>query len=682
MAVKPGTEGSLNLFAATGQNGLFSSSDYGQKWSKSSLARRSVTALCTTDQNLLAGSINGGLYSSSDNGLTWNALPFNLTFSIVSAIAQGQNSTGGSNLYAATSGSGIFRSTDNGRNWNAVNKGFLWPYIWSVIAADSLLFAAADSSGIYCSTNYGGQWFKADQGIGKVSAYSLACSHSKEGMLKVYAGGYGCIFISEDNGKNWIKRTMPRIGPELYSWTWTLCLLDTAGGQTDIFAGTESLGILRSTDDGITWDQVNNGLKNLCILDLKSYNGNLFAATASGVFLSTDRGISWKSVNNGLEAVYVKDLESAPGTAGEMNIFAATNGDGVFLSSDGGMSWTDVNQGLKDKQILSLLMTDSCLLAGTIGGAFKSYDKGLSWKRAAQDDWTLGAVSRLAKCNNKLFAATSRGLFSSEDYGNTWKKAGAELPSFEQFYALAVSGNSVWAGSSKGIFASFNGGLNWKSMSNGFPDLLVNSLFITHSETGRERIFAGTRMGVYVSEDNSQTWKQTGLNRPSTPFNCFAASGQNLIAASDSGVLVSKDGGSLWEEFNTGLDENYIYSIKVIGGYIYAGTFSGIFRRPLSDLPGANDSTSGPAAGFFLEQNYPNPFNPATTISYSLPKQAYVELKVFDMLGREIRTLVNKEQSEGNYKVPFEASHFPSGIYIYRLRAGGYSSSRRMILMK
>ncbi|HVN48994.1 MAG TPA: phospholipase D-like domain-containing protein, partial [Bacteroidota bacterium] len=92
-------------------------------------------------------------------------------------------------------------------------------------------------------------------------------------------------------------------------------------------------------------------------------------------------------------------------------------------------------------------------------------------------------------------------------------------------------------------------------------------------------------------------------------------------------------------------------------------------------------STLAPKA-FQLQQNYPNPFNPATSIAYDVPLKTTVTLKVFDVLGRELVTLVQKEQSAGSYRVQFDASKFASGIYFYRLQAGSFVSSKKMVLMK
>jgi len=83
-----------------------------------------------------------------------------------------------------------------------------------------------------------------------------------------------------------------------------------------------------------------------------------------------------------------------------------------------------------------------------------------------------------------------------------------------------------------------------------------------------------------------------------------------------------------------------------------------------------------------LHQNYPNPFNPNTTISYSISESDFVQLKVYDMLGREVSKLVNEEQSSGKYKVEFDSSLLTSGIYFYRIVSGNYSAIRKMVILK
>jgi hypothetical protein len=85
---------------------------------------------------------------------------------------------------------------------------------------------------------------------------------------------------------------------------------------------------------------------------------------------------------------------------------------------------------------------------------------------------------------------------------------------------------------------------------------------------------------------------------------------------------------------------------------------------------------------FSLNQNYPNPFNPGTIIKYEIPERSLVTIKVFDVLGNEVATLVNEEKAIGNYEVEFDATNLPSGIYFYQLKTNNFTQTKKMILLK
>ena len=93
------------------------------------------------------------------------------------------------------------------------------------------------------------------------------------------------------------------------------------------------------------------------------------------------------------------------------------------------------------------------------------------------------------------------------------------------------------------------------------------------------------------------------------------------------------------------------------------------------------DPTARPTE-FMLDQNYPNPFNPTTSIRYSLPTAGNVTLKVFDIIGKEVTTLVNGYQQNGQYTVTFNASNLSSGMYFYRLETGSTTQVKKMVLLK
>ena len=99
-------------------------------------------------------------------------------------------------------------------------------------------------------------------------------------------------------------------------------------------------------------------------------------------------------------------------------------------------------------------------------------------------------------------------------------------------------------------------------------------------------------------------------------------------------------------------------------------------------LPSSVEEQQNLPVNFSLSQNYPNPFNPTTTITYSIPKAVFVTLKVCDLLGREVATLVNEEKQPGKYEIKFDGNNFASGIYFYRLQSGGFSETKKLILLK
>jgi hypothetical protein len=93
-------------------------------------------------------------------------------------------------------------------------------------------------------------------------------------------------------------------------------------------------------------------------------------------------------------------------------------------------------------------------------------------------------------------------------------------------------------------------------------------------------------------------------------------------------------------------------------------------------------SEKGLPARYSLEQNYPNPFNPATNVEFNLPATSQVQLRVYNMLGQEVATLVNGTVAAGRHTVSFDGSHLASGIYLYRLAAGSYVSTLKMVILK
>jgi Secretion system C-terminal sorting domain len=161
-------------------------------------------------------------------------------------------------------------------------------------------------------------------------------------------------------------------------------------------------------------------------------------------------------------------------------------------------------------------------------------------------------------------------------------------------------------------------------------------------------------------------------------------SGDNIVGGGESGAFSAA---SSYVQFSIPID--YTGSeipdsayIHISAGSVDVGTYALIDDLSWEETVGIDELSNDIPSEFKINQNYPNPFNPLTTIEYSIPKTSYVELKVFDVLGNEVATLVNKELSAGFYKAVFSDGNLASGLYIARIIAGNYSQSIKMSLVK
>jgi len=192
---------------------------------------------------------------------------------------------------------------------------------------------------------------------------------------------------------------------------------------------------------------------------------------------------------------------------------------------------------------------------------------------------------------------------------------------------------------------------------------------------------------LFRSSDNGNNWTQiTTFQVRDVTFDK-----NGFVYVSSDKVYRSTNNGDNWTEISTGLPDAYIHSLAVdADGYIFAGTLNnGVYRSLESTTSVGDDKLKSPNS-FALEQNYPNPFNPSTTIRYTIlsviaseTKQSQlVTLKVYDVIGNEVATLINEEKPAGSYEVKFNATGLSSGIYFYKLSAGSLVATKKMILIK
>jgi len=371
-----------------------------------------------------------------------------------------------------------------------------------------------------------------------------------------------------------------------------------------------------------------------------------------------------------------------------LNIFSGTNG-GMVRSTQGGGNWINIDNGLTSINVNTVKYfsdfpdPSGSLFAGS-GKVFWSTNNGDLWSIYPNDTTNVPGnptIYTILNQQNQIWIGTSKGVYL-EQGSNSWTLVNYGFPFGENIsvYSLLNNGNDIFAGSDQGIFKLVD--TVWVEKNNGLTDTYVSSL-----ASSNNYLFAGggiSSSGVYISSDHGESWSIA----PGSPAaTAILTIGPNVFAGSfGDGVWLSTNYGINWNQINDGFGSSayYILSLAANSQDIFAGTnAAGVWKRPLSEIISEVENNGKLLPdGFSLNQNFPNPFNPSTTISFSIPDEEKVSLKVFNSLGEEVADLVNETKPAGNYSVSFDASRLASGIYFYKITAGNFLQTRKMILVK
>jgi photosystem II stability/assembly factor-like uncharacterized protein len=372
------------------------------------------------------------------------------------------------------------------------------------------------------------------------------------------------------------------------------------------------------------------------------------------------------------------------------SLFAGTDGGGIFLSTDNGNSWTAVNNGLTTNYVYSLAISGTNLFAGTYEGVFLSTNNGTSWIAKNKG---LGSTNKftyaLALDGTNLFAGTyGCGIFLSTNNGTSWTPIYNATGGVDFLYitSLAVSGANLFAGCNRGdlgggVFLSTDKGTNWVPINNGLTNPLINSLFVSDTN-----LFTGCKFGAFLSTNSGLSW--TDISNDLRGWNwggvtSFARGDTSLfVGTNGGGVFLSTNNGQSWTSVNNGLTDLYISSLAISDTNLFIGTASGSVWRSLFKVTGSKLNNVPLPSVLRLYQNYPNPFNTITNISFTLPSESFVSLKVFDILGREVSMLANEVLPAGYYTRQWNALYISSGVYFSRLHTKESIATKKMLLLK
>ncbi len=423
-------------------------------------------------------------------------------------------------------------------------------------------------------------------------------------------------------------------------------------------------------------------------------------------------------------------------------IFAGTEGNGIFkksiaAGSDGSSDWTPL--GFNGKSISALTLQhwgvgpiDGFRLFAAVTQDSSQNDSALIFSREVNlttdtnwirsDNGISDSVKRINSLDSYYYtghtppqpviAGTNSGIYVRRL--SLWSQSEIEDEKSQPVIAsIDVAphwlGELSWAAGYIGTFPniipaalrSTDQGITWKLFT--LANFEASAASIAINKRNPDSVYVSCNNNIYLTPDGGNSWETVFSSRgifintlavdPLHPENVFAGGlfFDDSHQSPNHGVFLhSTNGGTDWNEPDADVDRTLdeVTSMIVMRksnddkSYVFVGTDgTGVWEYKYSTITGIGGIKDLPER-FILFQNYPNPFNPETTIKYELPKEANVQLTIYNILGQKAAELVNSFQKAGRYEVNWNAKDFASGVYIYQLRAENFSQSRKLILMK
>ncbi len=466
------------LYAGT-DSGVFRSTDAGQQWQVANEGMPDslrVQGLAVDPQlpSIIYAATDSGLYRSTDAAATWHLASPRIAEHAISTLAIDPNNT--SILYAAVGAQGVWRSMDSGSSWQPTIRNLDEPvFTLAINPLNSSVLYAGTGRGVYYGSMATQSWQAQNQGLVNTNVRLLVGSPQSPDQL--YASTGMDVYKTEDGGQNWFAVNWELVRPNI------LALVADPLSPDTLYAGTWYSEVYCSHDSGHSWHMLNGGLaRDAPIGALAVWRPEatkdaespkvLYAGTnGAGVFASSDGGIEWTVLNEGLDDLHVQVLTLAHTDEG--TLYAGTNTGiyrldllGEVLHSN--QPWQRASEGLPPDEVCSIVLDErspDVIYAATVtglGGIYRSADGGSSWATIGQGTLPTNVKVRTLALQSPdgkqsiLYAGTDGGVFRSTDGGATWKVLNDGLPSRANVLSLWADGNSRLYASiqNNGVFTS------------------------------------------------------------------------------------------------------------------------------------------------------------------------------------------------------------------------------------
>jgi photosystem II stability/assembly factor-like uncharacterized protein len=491
------------------------------------------------------------------------------------------------------------------------------------------------------------------------------------------------VVRTTDGGINWIL--LVERGPTGFNYD--VCFIDSNigyvcgdnGGQT-----VHRYDILKTTDSGITWTVIaeDRGVVSICFAD--SSNG-IAVGLKGTVLRTTDGGTTWYG-----QLFYIGDHFVDVGFADKQHgiILGYDNSgfykfyQGMLRTTNGGNYWIPNNTyGPVPADYYAVSLADSN--HGIVVNWYrilKTIDGGITWEHQEFPSLYFRGVSFIDK-NHATVVGDGGIIIHTTDGGENWIEQQSNTTQHLRDVCFTDIYSGTVVGDSGTILMTTDKGNTWTQKASGTTtDLCAVSFgdsrngWIVISESGN----------VLRTSDYGNSWTQQTIVTTELTDVCFTDSANGTVVGEAGAIERTSDGGDTWVQQISGITIrlNAVsfsdqYNGTAVGdeGVILRTTNGGVTfveENEIDEIP----------SDYYLSNNFPNPFNPSTKIKYSVPQLSDVVIKVFDVLGNEIETLVDEEKQTGTYEITWYAEGLPSGVYVYRLQAGEYADVKKMMLLK
>ena len=672
----------------------------------------------------------GVILATSDGGTNWKLQVQNVAGNLRSVFFLDNQSgwcCGDSMLFATTNG---------GQSWSASTL-YSSMNLRSITFSDPQTGWAVGTNSVFMTTDGGQAWNRilSPDEFASTDFLKVEFVTPKVGWLVGGNSRWVCcnaitltgnVWKTENGGSSWTKTYEDSLSFAFFyppHYFIDFVFADTLHG----FFKSVSASV-RSSDGGRQWESATQSVGSR--FSMPDPNTLYSVGPIGEIAKSADFAKTWKVLSKGdrSDLLKVQFFDNMKGIAAGYSDY--TKGSSVLRTDNGGMTWQSSTDFFHQKKvgITGFSFVDSlhgwasareyyegAKFLYNSGVIFYTSDGGSTWSQMLDDSSYYSLFGIRFRDSHNGIAVGSGTILRTDDGGIHWNTAYRGFGGVPEFYATFLQENgAAWAGGIDRLYSTdgVNSGWHIDSTLAGMKYYVIKDIFFANSTIGWIAGYNSLgRTGFILRTSNGgKTWENTAPTN-SGSFNALGfLDAKNGMAVGDSGsVALTSDGGISWNVWSLPNVRTHLRSVSLSAqnqAWV-TGDNGTILRVSLPVITSAGGSQEPTSPGtFLLFQNYPNPFNPTTKIGFRLPAsvaqsgqagisdfarlpspssqggQGFVSLKVYDLLGREVATLVNEKKAPGSYAVTFDASDLASGVYFYRLQAGDFVQTRKLLVLR